>query len=464
MKQYLLTFIFAGILAISFRSEAQTIVNSDITADTTWTLANSPYIVTDTITLLSGIKLTIQPGVTVKFDNNTYLEIKGGILHAIGTSADSIFFTSNAGSPSPGIWQGIRYTTTSNGQCIVKYCHFSYANCAVSYNRSNTTIFEFANSTFSKNKICLGHPNISFTLYAKVDSCLFIENTTGIARADNILVNNSLFIKNNEALTLNAFITTVLNSQFCENNIAINSGARDDVIRNCKFYKNDSALVGGFSKLIGCEFAYNEYGVECNMSSVPSTDSMTNNAIHHNKIGVVATKTVGVITNNKICANVFFNMINLANVTGTMKNNCWCSTDTLIIASKIFDKADSSVLGAVDFSLYQNCDTTSLPNTSFCGSVPSIPTGSLSPFSKNLYSVKIYPNPFNQSAHLEFPYETGNSYSLLVYNIYGQVVYSNDQITGGNFILERKNIPNGVYVYQLSLAGKIIGQGKIIAE
>lgn len=464
MKKQLHKLLVAFIVSIPLYSGAQTVINSDITADTTWTAANSPYIITDTITLTSGVKLTIEPGVTVKFDNNTFIEVKGGILHAIGTQTDSIFFTSSSSTPFPGIWEGIRYTTVSTGKCTVGYCHFSYASCAVSYNRSNTTPFEFKNSTFSRNKICLGHPTVSYTIYARVDSCLFTDNTTGITHADNIFVNNSLFIKNGACLTQNLYTTIILNSQFCENNIAVFSGTGDDVIKNCKFYKNDSALAGGFNVLSGCEFAYNEFGVECKMSSVPATDSMVNNAIHHNRSGVIASKTVGVITNNKICANTLYNIIQLGNVTSTMKNNCWCTTDTLLIAAKIFDKADSSALGAVDFSTYQNCDTTSLPVSSFCGSVPSIPTGNMSPFSNDIHAVKIYPNPFSQSTTLAFPYNAGNNYSLHIYNIYGQEVYMNNQITGGDILIERKNMPNGVYIYHLISSGKTIGQGKILAE
>lgn len=464
MKNFITTFSLTAILALPLCSIAQTIINSNITADTTWTTTNSPYIVTDTITLMSGVKLTIQPGVTVKFDNNTYLEIKGGILHAIGTSADSIFFTSNDTLPSPGIWQGIRFTNSSAGECNIKFCRFSYAACAVSYDRVNNTIFEFKNSTFSKNKICLGHPITNFTLRARLDSCLFIDNLTGITHTDNIMINYSTFIKNGAALTQNLYTTTILNSQFCENKIAIFSGTGDDVIRNCKFYKNDTALAGGFSKLSGSEFAYNKFGVECKMNSAPSTDSMVNNAIHHNTTGVIASKTVGVIANNKICSNILYNILQLGTITSTMKNNCWCTTDTLVIASKIFDKADNSALGVVDFSLYQTCDTTSLPNTTFCSSTPPIHTGNYSPFIRDIDAIKVYPNPFTQSAQFVFPYQTGNSYSLLIYNMYGQVVYTNNEINSGDILIERKNLSNGVYIYQLTSFGKLIGFGKIIAE
>jgi len=60
---------------------AATNVSGTISTNTTWTLAGSPYIVTASVHVnsSSGPVLTIEPGVTVKFSNNTGLTI-GGVL------------------------------------------------------------------------------------------------------------------------------------------------------------------------------------------------------------------------------------------------------------------------------------------------------------------------------------------------------------------------------------------------
>jgi hypothetical protein len=65
MKKILLTVIFLTV--ISFGINGQTNVSGGIYSNTVWTLANSPYIVTDTVVVFPGVTLTIQPGVTVKF-------------------------------------------------------------------------------------------------------------------------------------------------------------------------------------------------------------------------------------------------------------------------------------------------------------------------------------------------------------------------------------------------------------
>src|SRR5438105_14890689 len=91
-------------LFLAVFSNAQTNVSGGIFSNTTWTLANSPYIVVDTVVVFPGVTLTIEPGVVVKFANNKRLEIRQATLVAIGTVTDSITFTSNSLTPNPGIW------------------------------------------------------------------------------------------------------------------------------------------------------------------------------------------------------------------------------------------------------------------------------------------------------------------------------------------------------------------------
>ena len=77
---------------------ASTEVGEDITTDTVWSLAESPYIVRDVITVDTGATLTIEPGVIIKFDpiytgvfNRLYIK---GKLIAEGTTENRIYFTS----------------------------------------------------------------------------------------------------------------------------------------------------------------------------------------------------------------------------------------------------------------------------------------------------------------------------------------------------------------------------------
>ncbi|MCW3488502.1 hypothetical protein OMD50_00005, partial [Dethiobacter alkaliphilus] len=67
-------------------------VSGNISTDTTWTLANSPYYVSGHVTVDSGVTLTIEPGVVVKFAESRALAVYG-TLDAQGTSTDKIYFT-----------------------------------------------------------------------------------------------------------------------------------------------------------------------------------------------------------------------------------------------------------------------------------------------------------------------------------------------------------------------------------
>ena len=101
-------------------------VSGAITADTTWTAANSPYIVTGDVTVNAGVRLIIEPGVVVKF-NATRSLIINGILDAQGVADNRIVFTSikddsvggdsngdgAASWPAPGNWGRIAFNDSS---------------------------------------------------------------------------------------------------------------------------------------------------------------------------------------------------------------------------------------------------------------------------------------------------------------------------------------------------------------
>ena len=71
---------------------AGTVVSGPITTDTTWDLTGSPYMLSGDVTVLSGITLTITPGVEVQIFTATDELIVDGSLIAEGTSDQGILF------------------------------------------------------------------------------------------------------------------------------------------------------------------------------------------------------------------------------------------------------------------------------------------------------------------------------------------------------------------------------------
>lgn len=140
-----ISLLFSVLLSILASAPVRaTDVGGQITSDTTWIRASSPYFVSSSVDVKSGVTLTIEPGVVVKFGESKVLQVNGTMI-AKGTEAEGITFTSNQDSPSRGYWGGIEFTDSSIdtaldsagnyvGGSTMQYCTIQYSGASINYN------------------------------------------------------------------------------------------------------------------------------------------------------------------------------------------------------------------------------------------------------------------------------------------------------------------------------------------
>lgn len=190
-------FICLTMASIGIAMAQTNIVTPDVSG--TWTLAGSPYIIQNEITVQPNDVLTIQPGVIVKFHPSTRMQVFGQLI-ASGTNNNPIVFEaidttgwSNEMVPNGG-WNGIHirmYGGSGTDQTIMDHCilrdaKYGYASIQnymepISIDRG----MKLHNTTFTHNNTssgmygsgaCLRSQLYIATDTMDIDNCVFEYN------------------------------------------------------------------------------------------------------------------------------------------------------------------------------------------------------------------------------------------------------------------------------------------------
>lgn len=276
------------LLLFAYGAKAQSYVNGIISENTTWTTAESPYIVNGNLLVNSGSTLTIEPGVSVKFDRSTTLQINGGLV-AIGSPSEPIVFTSNASNPRPGDWNYIHFAPGSTNAsydkegnyisgCIVKHCEFKYGGglnkgilyidkttphleqCTITKSSSNgifiqQSVLKIDQCHISNNRGAgIYSPNKAYSATLEITDSNISSNTGGGIVIEAI-GNEDLIVKNN----------TISNNT--KNAILINSpggsGSGRIILSENRVYRNNGMAIsidGGFDINMECNLLAQNYG------------------------------------------------------------------------------------------------------------------------------------------------------------------------------------------------------------
>ena len=187
MKKCILLFI--GAILFTIGSNAQTTIGSNFTVNTTLTVANSPYVVTNNININDGITVTVEKNVVIKFNSGRYLQVIG-TLNAKGAT-----FTANA-STNKGFWDGIyvSYTSYNPGSVTLDSCTVEYASNIYCRN-GQLTLKKTTLNNFSAYGVQLenkGTLNISETTIKNTNYPIYLSSPGMLkAGSGNILTGNS---------------------------------------------------------------------------------------------------------------------------------------------------------------------------------------------------------------------------------------------------------------------------------
>ncbi len=451
---------------------ASTLVSGGIFINTTWTLANSPYIVTGNVVVFPGVTLTIQPGVEVRVKMNPatttgyhgsfgYAIEARGTINAIGTPTSKITFKSDTSiGVQNDLWRGFIEKRSQNGKVNLDYINFYNAFSVIGYD-ANPSNMVFHESKFENNAFTFvdNFPSLKFfdcqfkgninVFQGLCQSYTFkrsvFDNNQSVmsSYANGILVDSCSFTNNGGCIqTPYGGSLQVKNTLFKNNGfgLAFPSGT---LIKKCKFVANQLGLGGSYATVDSCVFDSNLVAINAGEKLV-----VNNCKIVNNQKGIVIFNFNGALNfpnvlNNKICYNSVYNIENSSDKNLTIPSNCFCETDSAIIESKIFDGYDDPTRGLISYNIYD----------STCVGVVQVVNKIATALSVSKFSVsdfKFYPNPSGDFVTID---NLSNYSDVEIISLTGAKLIGVKLCNGKNR-LDLKTLPIGMYQVKLLRNGE----------
>ncbi|MBF0117705.1 MAG: right-handed parallel beta-helix repeat-containing protein [Desulfobacterales bacterium] len=204
-----LAFFIIFFLSVTYSVDA-TDISGNITSSTNWTEANSPYNLSGTVTVNSGVTLIIDPGVTINFANNASLQVNG-ILKSEGTSSKRITFNGTAktgrislNNSSGNIISQSQISGLDYG-IYVNNCSPLIKNNIVELN--NTGIYVYQGSPDIRNNIILNNYSDGIYIYSYATgtyefNTIYKNGNFGINynSSTNLVIKNSIITRNSTGI------------------------------------------------------------------------------------------------------------------------------------------------------------------------------------------------------------------------------------------------------------------------
>lgn len=275
-----------------------------------------------------------------------------------------------------------------------------------------------------------------------VDSCKFINNTTGISDGTTKYFTSCIF--ENNGIAIDAWGVRVINSFFQYNGTAI----------------TDNGGSGWNIRVIDCVIINNNIGIAM------TGDTILNNFVSDNsyglKIGHTSYNYNGIqyyvpIKFNQICNNSVCNVENISQNNMNITQNCFCDDDSASIEAKLKDGYDDISLGLFNYDIYDTTCQTVIQTVYKIGSPPSSVNSIIS--ENNLFTV--FPNPVIEDLTIVFNNRIKTSSEICLYNSVGEKIISSTNNQNAIFWVNLNNLPNGLYLLEVTQE-KIVKKEKII--
>ncbi|MFH0873372.1 MAG: lamin tail domain-containing protein, partial [Candidatus Komeilibacteria bacterium] len=207
------------------KSSTELIGGLNITENFTLTLLGSPYLVEGSITVGAGAKLTIEPGVTIKFKHHyawkSELKVEGELM-AIGTETQKITFTSSSTQPAAGDWEWLYFQNASSTlkNVVIQYAGKKEGNPPFSPSFTMGAIYVKGGHVEIENSIIEKSQTLGLWILDSAD--VLVERTEFLDADGDWEKAAAVFVENGKA--------TIKNSTFKNNKIGVLLERGDDSV------------------------------------------------------------------------------------------------------------------------------------------------------------------------------------------------------------------------------------------